>query len=55
MVDIALHDPLEAVSQPDDVYFFEPGADGRRADDAVNAGGRPATDEDREIVMVHHK
>src|SRR5439155_5309476 len=35
--------------------LFESGADGRRADYAVNAGGRPAADEDREIVMVRHK
>src|SRR3989442_767372 len=55
MVDIPLHDPFKAVAQPDDVDLFESGADGRRADDAVNAGGRPAADEDREIVMVRHK
>src|SRR5439155_20886826 len=55
MVDIPLHDPFKAVAQPDDVDLFESGADGRRADYAVNAGGRPAADEDREIVMVRHK
>jgi hypothetical protein len=54
MVNIAMHDPFEAVAQPDDVYLVESGADGGRADDAVDAGGRPATDEDREIVMVLH-
>ena len=52
MVNITVHDPFEAVAQPDDVYPFEPGADGRRPDDAVNAGGGPAADEDGEIVMV---
>ena len=55
MVDIAAHDPFEAVPQADDVYLFEPGADGRRPDDAVDAGGGPAADEDCKIVMVLHK
>ena len=55
MVNIAAHDPFEAVAQPDDVDLFESGADGRRPDDAVNAGGGPAADQDGEIVMVLHK
>ena len=39
---------------PDDVDAFEPGADGRGADDAVDAGRRAAADENGEIVMVLH-
>src|SRR5579862_3356763 len=54
MGDIALHDPFEAIAQPDDVYLLESGADGRRPDDAVDARGGPATDEDGEIVVVVH-
>ena len=41
VVDVALHDPLEAVADADDVDAFELGADRRRADDAVDAGGGP--------------
>ena len=54
VVDVALHDPLEAVADADDVDALEPGADGRRADDAVDAGGRAAADQNGEIVMVLH-
>ena len=55
MIDVALHDPLEAVAEPDDVNPFEPGADGRRADDAVDPWGGASTDQDREILMVLHR
>ena len=53
VVDVALHEPLEAVADADDVDAFEPGADRRRADDAVDAGRRAAADEDCELVMRH--
>ena len=53
-VDVALHDPLEAVADADDVDAFEAGADGGRADDAVDAGGRAAADENGEIVRSCH-
>ena len=53
MVDIALHDPGEAVADADDVEAFEPGADGRRADDRVDARGRATADENGELVMRH--
>ena len=33
---------------------FEPGADGGRGDDAVDAGGRTAADEDGEPLMMFH-
>ncbi len=50
VVDVALHDPLEAVADADDVDAFELGADGGRADDAVDAGGRTAADEDANFL-----
>ena len=54
VIDVALHDPLEAVADAEDLDAFERGADGRRADDAVDAGGGAAADQDGEIVMVVH-
>ena len=47
---VALHDPLEAVADPDDGDAFEAGADGGGADDAIDAGGRAAADQDGKIV-----
>jgi hypothetical protein len=55
VIDVALHEPLEAVAHADDVDAFEPGADGGRGDDTVDAGGGAAADEDREtLVMFRH-
>ena len=54
VVDVALHEPLEAVADAEDVEPFEPGADGRRADDAVDAGGGAAADQDGEPLMMFH-
>ena len=48
VLDVALHDPLEAVADADDLDAFEPAADGRGADDAVDAGGGAAADENCE-------
>ena len=54
VIDVALHDPLEPVADADDVDALEPGADRRRADDAVDAGRRSAADENgQRMVMLH--
>ena len=53
VIDVALHDPREAVADADDINTLEAGADRRRADDRVDAGGRATTDEDGELVMRH--
>ena len=42
---VPLHDPLEPVADADDVEPAETGADRGRADDAVDAGGGTAADE----------
>ena len=54
VLDVALHDPLEAVADADDLDAFEPRADRRRADHAVDARGRPAADENRHVGVVFH-
>ena len=54
VIDVPLHEPFEAVADADDVEPFEPGADGGGGDDAVDAGGRPAADEDGEPLMMFH-
>ena len=46
LVGVPLHDPLEPVADADDVDAAETGADGGGADDAVDAGGGAAADED---------
>ncbi len=53
MIDVALHDPREAVANADDLDAFEASADRGRADDRVDAGGRATTDEDGKLVMRH--
>jgi hypothetical protein len=35
VIDVPLHDPLEAVANAEDIDAFEPGADRGGADDAV--------------------
>ncbi len=55
VVDVPLHDPLEAVADADDLDAFELGADRGRADDAVDAGRGTATDEDREFLVLTHQ
>ena len=50
----ALHDPLEAVADAEDLDALEPGADGGGADDAVDAGGGAAADEDGEFLRGAH-
>ena len=54
VVDVALHDPLEAVADAEHLDALEDGADGGRADDAVDAGRRAAADEDRQPVVGVH-
>ena len=54
VIDVPLHQPFEAVADADDVEPLEPGADGGGGDDAVDAGRRPAADEDGEAVMMFH-
>ena len=54
VVDVPLHEPLEAVADADDVEPFEAGADGGRGDDAVDAGGGAAADEDRKTLVMFH-
>jgi hypothetical protein len=44
-VDVAVHDPLEAVADPDDVDSFQAASDRRGADDAIDTGGRTAPNE----------
>ena len=41
VVGVALHDPLEAVADAEDVDAFEAGADGGGADDALMPGAGP--------------
>ena len=50
MVDVAVHDPGETIADADDIYALEAGANRRRADDRIDAGGRPAGNENRELV-----
>ena len=51
---VALDEPLEAVLDAEHLDAGEARADGRCADDAVDAGGRTAADEDREL-LVHQR
>ena len=54
VLDVSLHEPLEAVTDADDVHAFEPGADGGGRDDAVDARGGTAADQYRQSLMVFH-
>jgi hypothetical protein len=54
VIDVALHDPLEAVADAEDVDALEPGPNRRRADDAVDAWGRPAPDENGQRMLMLH-
>ena len=51
---VALHQPLEAVADPQDLDALKDPPDGRRADDAVDAGSRPSSDEYRQPLLVTH-
>ena len=52
VLDVPLHEPLEAVADAEDRDPLELGADRRRADDAVDSGRRPAADEDRQVLVL---
>ena len=54
VIDVPLHQPLEAVADADDVEPLEPRANGGGGDDAVDAGRGPAAHEDGKAVMVLH-
>ena len=54
VVDVAVHQPFEAVAHANDLHALEGGTDRRRADDAVDAWRRTAADEDGQFLgMVH--
>ncbi len=55
VVDVTLHDPLEAVADADDLHARELGADRRRADDAVDARRRSTADKDGELAVLTHR
>ena len=52
VVDIAPHDPLETVAEADHANVLQTASDCCCADDAVDARGRPAGDEDGKFVAV---
>ena len=54
VVDVAPHDPLEAVADAEHVDPLEDRADGGRADHAVDAGRRAAADQDRQFLPLTH-
>src|SRR4026209_1753947 len=55
VLDVALHDPFEAVANADHVHTLEPCTDRRGADDAVQARRGTAPAEDGELVMLIHE
>src|SRR5215510_1545820 len=54
VVEVAAHDPFEAVSDPDDLHVLHARADRGRADHAVDTGGRATSDEDGELLVLSH-
>ena len=54
VIDVALHEPLEAVLDAQHVDALEGAADRRRADDAVDAGGRTAADQNGDFLRMMH-
>src|SRR5262249_36827108 len=50
VVGVALHDPLEAVPDAQNLHALDDAADGGGGDDAVDAGGRAPAYEDRESL-----
>ena len=55
VIDVALHEPLEAILDAEHVDALEQCADGGGGDDAVDAGRRPSAHEDREFLAVRHE
>ena len=52
--DVALHEPLEAVENADDLDTLEGAADGGGADDAVDAGSGTSAHEDGDFLGMMH-
>src|SRR4030095_1835743 len=52
--DVTVHQPLESVAHADHVHAVERGADGRRANHAVDAGCGSAADKDGEFLVTFH-
>src|SRR5215208_3827395 len=55
VIDVALHNPLESIAHAKDIYAFQAGTDGRRADDAVQPWRRAAAAQDGELVVLVHE
>ncbi len=55
VIDVALHDPLEAVAHPEHIDSLQPCPDGGRADDAVDPRCRPAAHQDRQCPPLGHR
>jgi hypothetical protein len=55
MIDVAAHQPVEAVTDADDVEALDAGPDGGGADDAVNSRSGTAADEDDEPPVTFHE
>src|SRR5437899_9591176 len=54
VLDVTLHEVLEAVAHAEHVDAVEVATDRRRADDAVDAGCGAAADQDGEVLAVAH-
>ena len=55
MVDVALHDPLEAVAYPEHAHLLDPRPDSGGTNNTVDAGGGAAADENGEVLMALHR
>src|SRR6185436_17649050 len=55
VLDVALHDPFEAVLDAEHLDAFERGTDGRGADHGVDAGRGSAADEDGHAFAGRHE
>ena len=54
VIDVALHDPFEAVANAEHVDPIEPGPNRRRPNHAVDARGRSSADENSERLVMFH-
>ena len=55
VVDVPLHQPLEAVLDAENFHAAEARADGGGAEDAVDAGGGAAGAQDAELLLLGHR
>ena len=53
VVDIAAHDPFEAIPNPDDLDVLQLSAYRRRTNHAIDAGGRATGDKNRKPFVMH--